>query len=146
MPVGSMHDPLDPPGWSLSDRVSTLGRRGQVVLVTGLVIGAVCAVGLWYRFHYGLWPGAQYPTTLHYCGRSYTEHGRTPHPASAATPPVTTLFHVYDYEPPFANSYAVYSHEPKGVHVGDTPTCTVALYLETGRNRFIPYTLEGSVG
>ena len=37
-------------------------------LVVVLMLGAT---GVWWRFHYGIWPGARYPSALHYCHRTY---------------------------------------------------------------------------
>ena len=72
---GSVRGPLT--GWSprpvIDDAlpIYPLTRRTRMLVtafVVVLVVGIAC---VWWRYHYGIWPGARYPSALHYCHRTY---------------------------------------------------------------------------
>ena len=96
-----------------------LSRRARVLVV----VAAVIAAGAYRRLHYGIWPGARHPSALYCCGRNYNAD----HPA-------------------VAHSYRVHAGQPRNLHVDDTPTCTVKVYLQTGAHRYRSYHLDGSAG
>jgi len=91
---------------------------------------------VFYRYHYGIWPGARYPSQLHYCDGSYTRDDALDAPYSQPVYPA------FEFHAPFAEARAVFSPNPKGVHVGDTPICTNLLLVRVGPHRYIPYRLD----
>jgi len=133
-----------------------LGRRARVLVVSAIVLVALIAAGAYWRVHYGIWPGARYPSALRYCGRTYdADHPAVTRSASASLARETarpagysgsTMYPAFVFTAPLAHSYRVYAGQPRNVHVGDTPTCTVELYLRTSANRYRGYHLAGSVG
>jgi hypothetical protein len=56
------------------------------------------------------------------------------------------LLEVSEFRAPLAHSYAVFRNTPESVHVGDTPTCTIELYLQTGPDRYLTYELHEPYG
>ena len=133
-----------------------LGRRARWLVAAICVVLGVAAAVVVYRFHYGIWPGARYPATLHYCGRSYDRVGpEASRSAVAALASETArpaeysgseMYPAFEFTAPLTDSYRVFAGQPRRVHVGDTPTCTVHLYLRTDADRYLTYALDGSVG
>jgi hypothetical protein len=126
-----------------------------MVVAAVVVVVVIGAVGVWWRFHYGIWPGARYPSALHYChgtyNRDHDEGSRSGaavlaqdyRPEEYAGFP---LLEVSEFRAPLAHSYAVFRNTPESVHVGDTPTCTIELYLQTGPDRYLTYELHEPYG
>ena len=132
-----------------------LTRRTRMIaatIVAALVLGAV---GVYWRYHYGIWPGARYPSALHYCHRSYDrDHdagsrsgarvlANDYRPEQFSDAP---LLQVFEFDAPLAHSYRVFRNTPENVRVGDSTTCTMTLYLRTGADRYLTYELDGSPG
>jgi hypothetical protein len=132
-----------------------LSRRARTVVAAVVVVLVIGATGVWWRFHYGIWPGAQYPSSLHYCHDSYnrdrdagTRSGAEVladdyRPAEFAGSP---LLQVFEFRAPLARTRPVFRNTPERVHVGDTRTCTIALYLQTGTDRYLTYKLHDPFG
>ncbi len=112
------------------------------------------ATGVYWRYHYGIWPGARSPSALHYCHRTYnrddagarsgaTVLAKDYRPEHFAETP---LIPVFTFRAPLAHSHCVFRNTPENVRVGDSTTCTMTLYLRTGADRYLTYELDGSPG
>jgi hypothetical protein len=132
-----------------------LSRRARMV-VLGLVVALVIGpVGVYWRCHYGIWPGARYPSAVHYCNRTYTRDSDAGsrsaaqvlahdyRPAQFSDAP---LLEVSEFDAPLAHSYPLFRNTPANVRVGDSMTCTMNVYLRTGPDRYLTYALAGSPG
>jgi len=126
------------------------------MIVAALVVVVVVGIAsVWWRYHYGIWPGARYPSALHYCHRTYnrdhdagsrsaaTVLAKDYRPAEFADTP---LIQVFEFDAPLARARPVYRNTPKGVRVGASTTCTMNVYLQTGPDRYLTYELDGSPG
>jgi len=120
-------------------------------LVVVLMLGAT---GVWWRFHYGIWPGARYPSALHYCHRTYNRDDAGARSGATVLAEdyrpeqfaETPLIPVFEFDAPLAHSHRVYRNTPKYVRVGASSTCTMTLYLRTSPDRYLTYELDGSPG
>jgi hypothetical protein len=125
---------------SFRTRWSTLPGRCQRWIVAGLAISLLGACAVWFRAEYGIWPGASYPSEVAYCGRTYQ---RGDEHRVAAREPGAVVAH---FSAPFATTRAVSSPDGPNGKVGDSLTCTMAVFIRTGRSTVLEYDLEGSAG
>ena len=130
-------------------------HRARVGIAVIGVLLALGAVTVWWRFHYGIWPGARYPSAVHYCGRTYDrDHGASQSARASLAREISasdydtgsTMYPAFRFDAPFAESYPVFASHPRDVHVGDTPTCATKVYLRSGPDQYLTYSLSGSVG
>ena len=117
--------------------LSTGYRRAVVVAAVMAVLGAGVIA---FRLVYGIWPGASYPSEVAYCGRHY-ERGDE-HRARAGEPGDE----VGQFTAPFATTRSLLVVGGVAAHVGDSSTCTMAVYIRTGKSTVLQYDLEGGSG
>ena len=117
--------------------LSTGHRRAVVVAAVMAVLGAGVIAS---RLVYGIWPGASYPSEVGYCGRTY-ERGDE-HRARAGEPGDE----VGQFTAPFSTTRSLLVVGGVAAHVGDSSTCTIAVYIRTGKSTVLQYDLEGGSG
>ena len=107
----------------------------------GAAVMAVLSAGvIAFRLAYGIWPGASYPSEVAYCGRHY-ERGDE-HRARAGEPGDE----VGQFTAPFSTTRSLLVVGGVAAHVGDSSTCTIAVYIRTGKSTVLQYNLEGGSG
>ena len=95
-----------------------------VIMGVALLLGAG---SLLMRWRYGTWPFAEYPSALHYCGRTFNRQGEGRVPQvfdreqdkEVAEP----IYAAFTYRAPLVPSHLVFADTAKGDHAGDSPAC-----------------------
>jgi hypothetical protein len=113
--------------------------------VLALVVVVAGGVALWYRQTYNVWPGQGASTRVRWCGRDYENSSGTPRTwrqISAQAPfPIQP---VGQYPPLFGQElYAALTPAAQRDVVSPPLPCTMAVYLRTGADRYLAYSLEG---
>jgi len=121
-------------------RWSTLPTARQRWILVGLTISLLGACTVWYRAQFGIWPGASYPSEVAYCARTYQRGDERRIEAEVPGPIVA------HFSAPLATTRALHSPDGPGGRVGDSATCTMAVYIRTGRATVLEYDLEGGPG
>jgi hypothetical protein len=110
------------------------GLIGGAVVVVLVVAGGFV---LWYRATYNVLPGQAASGRVHWCGRDYEWSGGTSSWVQLTAQERGTVRLVERY-PPLGSRAALYA----AVMPADA-SCTTAVYLQTGPDRYRPYSLEG---
>jgi len=117
--------------------LSTGHRRAVAVAAVVALLGTGVIA---FRLVYGIWPGASYPSEVAYCGRTY-ERGEE-HRAGAGEPGDE----VGKFTAPLATTRSLLVVGGVAAHVGDSATCTMVVYIRTGKSTVLQYDLEGGSG
>ena len=112
-------------------------RIGAILVGLALVVGLIW-VG-WYRSSYYAWPWQSDSTRLAYCGRDYQEFAPAVTRAEmvAHAGPVQPVFRV----PAWGPKQQVFA--PTRGFTNTDPSCPLALFRQTGTDRFIGYEILG---
>jgi len=117
--------------------LSTGHRRAVAVAAVVALLGTGVIA---FRLGYGIWPGASYPSEVAYCGRTYERSEE--HRARAGEPGDE----VGKFTAPLATTRSLLVVGGAAAHVGDSATCTMAVYIRTGKSTVLQYDLEGDPG
>jgi hypothetical protein len=124
----------------LRARWRSLSRGYKRAVAVAAVVTVLGAGVIAFRLSYGIWPGASYPSEVAYCGRTY-ERGDEYH---VRADELGT--EVASFSAPLAKKRALLVPGGLDAHVGDSATCTMVVYIRTGRSTVLQYDLEGDSG
>lgn len=114
-------------------------------LTAAMLLAVVVAVGftLWYRTTYNVWPGRGASGRVHWCGRNYQMAGP---PVTLQQAQAQTRFPPLSAEgtyPPLALSPAALLAATYPAGQGPGTICATLVFLRTGPDSYLPYSLEG---
>ena len=124
----------------IRDRWRSLSTGYRRAVAVAAVTASLGAGVIAFRLAFGIWPGASYPSEVAYCGRTYERSDE--HRTRAGEPGDE----VGQFTAPFATTRSLLVVGGVAAHVGDSSTCTTAVYIRTGRSTVLQYDLEGGSG
>ena len=122
-------------------------RAGLTYGVVVTILAAAAGSTFWYRATYNVMPGQGASTRVHWCGRDYGSSGSRPQTwrqiSAGQRPPVRAVGHYPPLGLPAQELFAAVTPGAQRPSVRPPLVCAMVVYLRTGPDRYIPYSLEG---
>jgi hypothetical protein len=120
--------------------------RRAVGGVLTLAVIAAAGVAVWYRAVYNVWPGQGASSRVHWCGRDYESFGGQPQTFRQISAQSAIRIRPTGKYPPISwSARELFAATAQALRLDgrNTQVCTTVVYLQTGRDQYEPYSLEG---